>query len=100
MRLIKMEIVVFWDPKIKKKTGAFIKSKPKVIAYDTTASNTIKNEKLKSLLVELDENDLDYTKKVVSLLESAGMRLEEKRHSSMCENTEWASIYNYIFMKA
>jgi len=64
------------------------------------AKNTLRNSELKSLLIELDENQAEYTQNVIYLMESSGMKLKEKKHSAMVENSEWSSVYNYIFARS
>jgi len=63
------------------------------------AEKTLKDKELKSVLVELDENDAEYVERVDGMLNEAGFKLDQKRHSQMIEDGPWASVYNYIYFR-
>jgi FkbM family methyltransferase len=60
---------------------------------------TIADSRLKSMLVELDENQPELTRPVISAIEQAGLKLSAKKHASMFDNSEFASAYNHIFYR-
>jgi FkbM family methyltransferase len=62
-------------------------------------SSTLALPSLKSTLIELDETRTDYQSSI-RMIESAGFRLNKKTHSSMFDNTEYASTSNHIFIRA
>lgn len=62
------------------------------------ARKTIKNNNLKSLLIELDMERKDH-KKVISILEYAGMKLRAKQHTIKSGTGRFSSIRNYIFVR-
>lgn len=59
---------------------------------------TLKNPKLKSVLVELNEA-LKVDIETISLIESLGFKIHSKKQSVISENSEFSSAYNYIFLK-
>jgi hypothetical protein len=60
---------------------------------------TIADSRLKSMLVELDENQPELTRPVITAIEQAGLKLSVKKHASMFDNSEFASVYNHIFYR-
>ena len=60
---------------------------------------TIADSRLKSMLVELDENQPELTRPVITAIEQAGLKLSVKKHASMFDNSEFASAYNHIFYR-
>jgi FkbM family methyltransferase len=60
---------------------------------------TLADSRLKSMLVELDENQPEITVPVISMIEQAGLKLFDKRHVSMLDNSEFATVYNYFFWR-
>ena len=63
------------------------------------AQNTLSDHRLKSLLVELDSAREEYCNSVIGMISAAGMRLVEKRHSPIFDNTQYASCFNYFFRR-
>lgn len=64
------------------------------------AEETLKNKKLKSVLVELDESDEETTKEVTELFKESGFFIASKAHSAMIdESLVFGNIYNYIFSR-
>ena len=61
---------------------------------------TIADPRLKSILVELDENQPELIRPVISAIEQAGLKLSAKKHASMFDNSEFASVYNHIFCRS
>jgi FkbM family methyltransferase len=61
---------------------------------------TIADSRVKSMLVELDENQPELTQPVITAIEQAGLKLSTKKHSSMFDNSEFASVYNHIFYRS
>jgi FkbM family methyltransferase len=64
------------------------------------AKSTLSNKKLKSLLVELDSDREQYTNSIVRIIENAGLKFHAKKHSHRFDTGPYASIYNYIFIRA
>lgn len=63
------------------------------------AAKTLKNIQLKSVLIELDTEEKDYCKRVISALENAGLKLVSDRHSQTYDYGEFSSMYNHIFVR-
>jgi len=64
------------------------------------AKNTLPDERLKSLLVELDSGREQYTNSVIKVIENAGLKFHAKKHSPRFDTGPYASIYNYIFVRS
>lgn len=62
------------------------------------ASNTLANSALRSLLIELDEDNPSHLKSL-DLLESFGFKLQEKCQSDLVANSGHHTSYNYIFVR-
>ena len=63
------------------------------------AAKTIHDQRLKSLLVELDTDDKDYCRRVISASENAGMKLISDRHTQTYDHGEFSSMFNHIFTR-
>jgi FkbM family methyltransferase len=61
---------------------------------------TFEDSRLKSILVELDENQPDITRPAISTIEQAGLKLSAKKPVSMFEGSQFASVYNYFFCRS
>jgi FkbM family methyltransferase len=61
---------------------------------------TFEDPRLRSILVELDDNQPEITRPVISTLEQAGLKLSAKKNVSVNENSEFASVYNYFFWRS
>ncbi len=62
------------------------------------AQNLLKNPKLKSILVEINENFEDQTKKVHNIMKYSGFKLREKRQvSESVKGTVFENSFNCIF---
>lgn len=59
-------------------------------------SKTLANEKVKGVLLELDETEVR-TQKMIDFLAERGLKLKEKRQSEMFNNSKFKTQYNYIF---
>jgi FkbM family methyltransferase len=64
------------------------------------AKNVLPDERLKSLLVELDSDREQYTNSVVKVIENAGLKFHSKRHGPRFDTGPYAAVYNYIFIRA
>lgn len=63
------------------------------------ADNTLKNEKVKGVLLELDETE-ERTQKMIDFLKNRGLYLMEKRHSEIFTGSKFENLYNYIFERS
>ncbi|MDD4126412.1 MAG: FkbM family methyltransferase [Methanomicrobium sp.] len=64
------------------------------------AVNTLKNQKLRTVLIELDDNSPDTTNEIIKIFEESGFKIKTKAHSEMIENSgQYGNIYNYIFSR-
>jgi hypothetical protein len=63
------------------------------------ASKTLRSEKLKAVLIELDIEDTEYCDRVTSIIENAGLRLVKDRHTQTYDHKEFSSVYNHIFVR-
>lgn len=64
------------------------------------AKTTLRDGRLKSLSIELDESREDYTNHVIDIMKECGLDLYSKKHASMFEGTPYSDIYNYQFRRA
>jgi len=60
------------------------------------AMSTLSDDRLKSVLVELD-TDRNETEEVIEVLKNVGLHLGKKAHGKSLDNTRFAGVYNYIF---
>jgi FkbM family methyltransferase len=63
------------------------------------ARKTVSDQRLKSLLIELNVDRTEYCREVIIDLEDAGLQLQTKTHAPMFESGMFASIYNHIFTR-
>lgn len=63
------------------------------------AENVLKDLRLQSLLIELEEDRTDLTDEVIGALARAGLQLVAKRHAPMFDSSPFSQCYNYIFMR-
>ena len=63
------------------------------------AYRTLRDTRLQGLMVEVEEDDTDNAKAIVSHIEDAGLVLEGRRHSPMFDNGNFANIYNYFYVR-
>lgn len=64
------------------------------------AERTLSDNRVKSVLVELDSSRSDCFAEVVDVIERAGMRLTSRRHGPMVGSSRFSSGYNYIFERS
>jgi len=60
------------------------------------AGKTLKDKRLKSVLVEINES-LASELNIVNVLAESGLKLAEKAHAESFESSEFKRLYNYIF---
>jgi FkbM family methyltransferase len=63
------------------------------------AEKVISDERLRGLLVELDESREEYCQRVFQILKNGGMKLAAKEHSPSFDKGKFASVYNHIFVR-
>jgi len=63
------------------------------------ALNTLKNQTIKSIVVELDTSEKS-CKEVVENIESTGLKLKAISHGPNADNSAFASIYNHFFHRS
>ena len=56
--------------------------------------------RLRSVSIELDEKRSDELEQVSKLLESAGLKFKHHLHSAAVDDSPFASVYNYLFVRA
>lgn len=61
--------------------------------------DVLKMDEVKSVLVELDDKEIEYSDSVISMLRECGFVRFDKQHSQMIEDGSYASFYNFIFRK-
>jgi len=63
------------------------------------ANDTLKDSRLKSVLIELDITRKEYTGEVTDNLKNAGLVLSKKEHSPMFDDSKFSNVYNHIFIR-
>lgn len=63
------------------------------------AQKTFADRRLKSLSIELDANRSEFTTKIVTNIEQAGLKLKSRRHATIFDDSPYANIYNYLFTR-
>jgi len=64
------------------------------------ANDTLKDSRLKSVLIELDTARNKYTMEVTDILKDAGLVLFKKEHARMFDDSEFSNVYNHIFIRS
>ena len=64
------------------------------------ANNTLRNGRLKSVLIELDTARKEYTGEVIDILNDSGFVLSTKEHSPMFNSGKYENVYNHIFVRS
>ena len=60
----------------------------------------LKHEKIKSILIELNESFVDQTSNSINILKKNNFELLYKKHSKEFDNSKnYSSIFNYVFKK-
>lgn len=68
---------------------------PKIIKG---AEKTLKDSRLKSLSIEINEELLEHIE-IVDILKSSGFSLLHKKHAEMFEGGKFSSCFNYLFVR-
>jgi FkbM family methyltransferase len=63
------------------------------------AEKAISDERLRSLLVELDVSREEYCRGVFQILENGGMKLVARKHAPNFDKGIFGSVYNHIFVR-
>ena len=65
------------------------------------ASKVLKNKKIKSLSIEINENFKDQYNKVLQIMNESGFKLLHKKHYHSCkdQNNKFVKTFNYVFKK-
>jgi len=63
------------------------------------SKNTLADNRLKSVLIELDTERLEYCKEVLMLLEQAGFKLFKKEHAPEFDKGKFSFVYNHFFVR-
>jgi FkbM family methyltransferase len=64
------------------------------------ANDTLKDSRLKSLLIELDTGRKEYTGNVTDIIKDAGLVLYKKEHASFIDDSIFSNVYNHIFIRS
>ncbi|AAN49448.1 FkbM family methyltransferase [Leptospira interrogans] len=60
----------------------------------------LNNPKLKSVSIELNDNEIDHVTRVVSIMKKSGFhKIEKYQHETIFHKKSYSSFYNYIFYK-
>ena len=63
------------------------------------AENTLKDSRIKSVLIELDTRDKEYCQKVTSAMDKAGIKLVKKVTPNISRQSDFYPICNHIFSR-
>ncbi len=63
------------------------------------AAKTLRDPRLKSLLIELNE-ELPDDLRIIDLVRAAGLTVKHKKHSDMIERSEFRRLFNYVFVRS
>jgi len=64
------------------------------------ANDTLKDSRLKSVLIELDSARKEYTREVTGILNNAGLVLSKKEHAPMFDGGQFKNVFNHIFIRS
>lgn len=64
------------------------------------AEKTLSDERVKTILLELDSSREEYCREVAECIERAGMKFIKKEHAPIFDNGEYSDGYNYIFKRS
>ncbi|MBF0533142.1 MAG: FkbM family methyltransferase [Candidatus Omnitrophica bacterium] len=62
------------------------------------AAQTLKDARLKSVLIEINEERVDHLA-ILPIMESAGLGLLYKKHSSLFDQGKYQKVFNYVFQR-
>lgn len=62
------------------------------------AKNTISDKRLKSVLIEINE-DLKEHVEIVRILKNSGLEVSQRRQSEIFQDSQYKSCFNYIFVR-
>ncbi|MFA4861928.1 FkbM family methyltransferase [Methanoregula sp.] len=63
------------------------------------ARQTLQDKRVKSVLIEIDDNQTEYNAGITRILEDAGFTLSSKKHAPMFDAGKFASMYNCVFTR-
>ncbi|KJU81330.1 methyltransferase FkbM domain protein [Candidatus Magnetobacterium bavaricum] len=63
----------------------------------TGAKETIQDDRVKSILVEIDDDDSSSRDYIIRALKNCRLETISKKHSTMFDDSKYSSVYNYIF---
>jgi len=63
------------------------------------AKETIKDDRVNSILVEIDDNESNCRDYIIRVLKNSKLELSSKKHSPMFDEGKYSSVYNYIFKR-
>jgi len=63
------------------------------------SNETLKDSRLKSILIELDTARKEYTGEVTGIIENAGLTLSKKEHAPMFDDGKFKNVFNHIFIR-
>jgi len=64
------------------------------------ANETLKDNRLKSVLIELDTERKEYTGEVTGIIENAGLALSKKEHAPIFDCGQFKNVFNHIFIRS
>ncbi len=64
------------------------------------ATSTLREATLRTILIEVNDGFRELAAEVKEILEAAGFRLTDRRHSDMFEHGEFADTYNQIWVRS
>jgi FkbM family methyltransferase len=60
---------------------------------------TLADDRMKSILIELDTKNSIESDRIIQVIEQAGLTLERRQHAPQFDQGEYSSIYNHIFRR-
>jgi len=64
------------------------------------ANETLKDNRLKSVLIELNTERKEYTGEVTGIIENAGLALSKKEHAPIFDCGQFKNVFNHIFIRS
>lgn len=62
-------------------------------------TNTLSDERVKSILVEMNADQADYCERVGNVLKDCGLRISARKHAKRYDGSSLSMMYNYIFVR-